>query len=499
MNYADTIIENYKKKLNCIQQNLNTTKIFPDRNEPLKVLDFGHEAVLKTIFRFKVCFLEELTILFAYCYSKQKFEALIVDLENQQYIKSQVSKDFGKYFILTTKALYYIQTDRNIPFDECNISEDKFPNEQKLLFYKSLLGYYCNRVFNRLTEKHWHNYLSLNKGFRRDYAKKQFIKQFVYSQKDKKAYSKTEAETFADNFLPTLDSDVELSQKYKNFIKYMKENHFDAMLRFHFLKDYYNELGLCREQAIEDTINELSNTFNNVYRDRHFTYRNMLYKYSGNSPSLKSEFELFTVNELLKVMAITRRSLLNSQKSTKTETELQELTQKIEDIDNKTNTLTKIRDVLVQDFEVMIFDKFSITDIPLFIEATVNLDTLFNMKVYITGCSRTEEGKLCLEFSIVQSSIEEPSTNYIFKRLEALFRFYRSHLLMFDYKIKLITYTPKQKELLETKLTTVKQDFELLSEYSLLLSKFEEGIEVISTKQHLNERYETFREIGKYL
>ena len=230
--------------------------------------------------------------------------------------------------------------------------------------------------------------------------------------------------------------------------------------------------------------------------------RSLLFYYvlsNLNSPGLKSEFELFTINELLKVMAITRRSLLNSQKSTKTETELQELTQKIEDIENKTDTLTKIRDVLVQDFEVMVFDKYSITDIPLFIEATVNLDTLFNMKVYITGCSKTEDEKLCLEFSIVQSSIEEPSTNYIFKRLEALYKFYYSHLLMFDYKIQLITYTPKQKELLESKLATVKQDFELLSEYSLLLSKFEEGIEVISTKKHLNERYETFREIGKYL
>ena len=133
MNYADTIIENYKKKLNCIQYNMNATGIFPDRNEPLKILDYGRESVLKVIYRFRVGFLEELTILFSFCYSKQKFETLIVDLENQQYIKSQVSKDYGKYFILTTKALYYIQTDRNIPFDECNISEDKFPNEQKLL------------------------------------------------------------------------------------------------------------------------------------------------------------------------------------------------------------------------------------------------------------------------------------------------------------------------------------------------------------------------------
>lgn len=498
MNYADTIIENYKKKLNCIQYNMNATGIFPDRNEPLKILDYGRESVLKVIYRFRVGFLEELTILFAFCYSKQKFEALIVDLENQQYIKSQVSKDYGKYFILTTKALYYIQTDRNIPFDECNISEDKFPNEQKLLFYKSLLGYYCNRVFNRLTEKHWHNYLSLNKGFRRDYAKKQFIKQFVYSQKDKKAYSKTEAETFADNFLPTLDSNEELSQKYKNFIKYMKEHHSDSMLRFHFLKDYYNDLGLYREQAIEDTLNELNNTFNNIYRDRYFTYRKILYKYSGNSESLKSEFELFTVNELLKVMAITKRSLSNSQKSTKTETELQELTQKIEDIDNKISHFKKIVAILEQDFETMVFDKFSDTDIALFVESIITLDTLYNMKVYITGCSRTEEEKLCLEFSIFQPTIEEPSTNYIFKRLEAIIRFYRSHLLMFDFKINLITYTPKQKEILQSKLLTLKEDFKSFTEYSILVSAFDD-IEVVATKQHLNERYETFREIGKYL
>lgn len=497
-NYADTIIKNYKKKLNCVQYNMNTTGIFPDRNEPLKSLDFGQETVLKTIFRFKIGFLEELSVLFAYCYSKQKFESLIADLESQEYITSQVSKDYGKYFVLTPKALYYIYTDRTTPFAECNISEDKLPKEQRLIFYKCLLGYFSNQVFEKLIEKHWNSYKREEKDFRRDYSKKQFIKQYIYSQTNKNAYSKTEAETFATKFIPTLDSDEELTQRYKRFIQHLKEHSTEPMLRFQFLKDYYNSHNRCREQAIGETVNELKLIFNNVYRDRYFTYRTELYHLSGNSPGVKSEFDLFTVNELLRVMAITKRSLLNSQKTEKTESKLQEILQQIEDLDRKMEQLTNIKENLEPSFETMVFDKYSVKDIPQFIEAHITLDTLSNMKVYLTGCI-TDSGKPCLEFSIFQPTIEEMSVNYLFKRLEAIFKFYRSYLFMFDYRIRIITYNTKQKEQIETKLATVREELEFFPEYQMLLLAFDEGIKVVATKQHLTERYETFREIGKHI
>lgn len=498
-NYADVIIENYKKKLNLIQQNLNTTGIFPDRNEPLKVLDYGHEAVLKTIFRFKVCFLEELTILFAYCYSKQKFETLIANLEHQEYIKSKVSKDYGKYFTLTQKALYYIYTDRVTPFSECHISEDQFPNESKLVYHKCVNGYYSNQAFKKLTNKYWNEYQKQDKSFRKQYPREQFIKQFVYSQTDKTAYSKTEADSFANSYMTTLNTDEELLSKYKKFVSYFKEHSSDTILKFHFLKDFYNSLKIGREQAIKSTLEELNSIFNNLYRDRSFTYRTKLYELSGNTPCVKSEFELYTINELLRNMQITKKSLLNTQKSEKSEAELQETIQQISDIEKRTAILTKSKETLEQNFETMVFDKYSVKDIPLFIEANITLDTLSNMKVYITGCSKNESGKPCLEFGIFQPTIEEMSVSYLFKRLEAIFKFYRSFLFMFDYRIRIVTYNTKQKEQLETKLSTVREEIEFFPEYQMLLLAFDEGIEVVATKQHLTERYETFREIGKHI
>ena len=498
-NYADVIIDNYRKKLNLIQHNMNTTGIFPDRNEPLKVLDCGHEAVLKTIFRLKVSFLEELTILFAYCYSKQKFEALIADLEAQGYIKSKVSKDYGKYFTLTQKALYYIHTDRKTPFSECHISEDPFPNESKLIYHKCVNGYFSNQVFQRLTDKYWNEYLTQDKDFRKEYPRQQFIKQFVYSQTDKNAYSKTEADSFAKSYMPTLNEDEELLQKYKNFVRYFKEHDSDTMLRFNFLKDFYNSLKLGREQAVKNALEELSRIFNNIYRDRSFTYRTKLYELSGNSPGVKAEFDLYTINELLRNMLIIKKSLLNTQKSEKSEDKLQEILQRIEDIEQRTELLTRTKETLEKGFETLVFDKYSVRDIPQFIETNITLDTLSNMKVYITGLNKGESGKYCLEFSIFQPTIEEMSVSYLFKRFEAIFKFYRSYLFMFDYRIKVVTHTQKQKEQLETKIATIREDFEMFPEYQMLLLAFDDGIEVVATKQHLKERFETFKELGKYI
>ena len=147
----------------------------------------------------------------------------------------------------------------------------------------------------------------------------------------------------------------------------------------------------------------------------------------------------------------------------------------------------------------MVFDKMGSNDVALFTEKIVTLESLKNLNVYITSCTKNPTDKYCLEFSIIQPDCEEVAISYLFSRLEAIHKFYRNNLFMFDYRIKIVTYTPKQRELLETKLTTVKEDFEMLPEYAMLLLVFDEAITVVSTKCHFRERYEVFNDIKKYI
>lgn len=496
--YVTRLFANYKEKLGNIHNNMKARGIFPNRTEPLKVLDFGAETVLKTIFRFRVAFLEELTVLFAYCYSKQAFETLILFLEEQQYIESRVSKEYGKYFIPTKKALYYLYTDKKTPFAESTIAEINFPKESRLIMRKCLCGIFSNRVFTELTQKYWDMYQKQELEVKLTYQKKQFLKQFVYSKTSKSAFSKKEAEEFAEAQLPLLKLDEVLWGRYKRFVQYFKEHSHDTELRFHFMRDYYNSIRKNRDDALSETIACLDAIINNVYSDKTVFFRNELYHLSNKSEQLQKEFDYSYYGELHRILRITKTSLLNTNQAGKSAEELGEITQHLEELDTGMEWLDEQRSVLKESFEAMVFERFDINDVAQFTEATITFDSLKEMHVYLTGISQGPSGKPCLEFSVIQPSDEEVGISYLFKRIESVFKFYRQNLLMFDYRIQVVTHSPKQKEQMEQKLSTVKEDFSLLPEYGLLLLAFDD-MKVIATKQHLKERYEAFREVQKYI
>ena len=273
--YVNRLFANYKEKLGNIHNNMKTRGIFPNRADPLKVLDFGTETVLKTIFRFRVAFLEELYILFSFCYSKQAFETLILFLEEQQYIVSKVSKEYGKYFVPTKNALYYLYTDRKTPFSESVIAEINFPKESRLIMRKCLCGIFSYRVFTKLVQKYWDMYQKQELEVKLIYQKKQFLKQFVYSKTSKSAFSKKEAEDFAVEQLPLMKQDAALWERYKRFVQYFKENSQDTELRFHFLRDYYNSIRKNREEALCETVACLDAILNNVYSDKTMFFRKL--------------------------------------------------------------------------------------------------------------------------------------------------------------------------------------------------------------------------------
>lgn len=498
MNYAKELIEKQKQKQQNIESNLQTIGIFPDRNELMKKLSLGEELILKITYDLRIAFLEEMTFIFSYCYSKSKFEQIILNLESQGYIQSAVSRDYGKYWTLTKAGLYYIYKDPANDTDDITFNEDKLPSSNsnsKLYIAKAINGCFAKEVFFKMTAELWNKYQSETKDFRRSYAKEQYIKRELFpSQMQKKSYTKQEEAGFVSSYMPQLE-DEEEQQNYKKFVSLVKANLDDDFVKFNFLKDYYNSHNEGREKALLKTYQTFKGIFNNIYRSNYHSWRRQLYAMTNKSANLNYEYQLFYTNEYLKLLNITKKSLLKSSKE-KTADELSEILSKINDLDTYIAELEKKKEILQPEFESMLFSKYGSKDEPVFEEEICTLETLRNKNVYITNASKQENKKIKITFGIFQSSNEEMSVGYLFSRIEQIFRFYQMALISMDYEIKIYCYTPKEAELIKTKLKTVKEGFKELSEYSMLLLVFDE-IEVIFTERHFKERYEVFKDLRK--
>lgn len=489
MNYAKQLIENQKQKQQNIETNLNTG-LFPNRNEPMKKLSLGEELILKITYDLRIAFLEEMTFIFSYCYSKGKFEEIIKSLEAQGYIQSKTSRDFGKYWTLTKTALYYIYKSPNNETDDFTFNEDKLPNNtSKLYIPKVMNGCFAKEIFFKMTAELWNKYKSESKDFRRQYAKEQYIKREKFKPK-KNSYTKQEEAEFVALYMSKLED-----EDYKKFISLVKANLSDDFVKFNFLKDYYNSHNEGREKALLKTYQTFKGIYNNIYRSNFHRYRHQLYTMTNKSSKLNCEYQLFYTNEYLKLLNITKKSLLKSSKE-KTADELAETLDKIKDIETYIKELEQKKETLEPDFEAMLFSRYGARDEAVFELSVVTLETLRNNNVYITNAVKQPNGKFKITFGIFQTSNEELSVGFLFSRIELIFRFYQLALISVDYEIKVYCYTPADAELIKTKLKTVKEGFEELTEYSMLLLVFDD-IETISTQQHYRERFEVFKNLRK--
>lgn len=495
MNYSQQLIKDYQIKIENIQKNINRSPLFPDRKEPTKYLTFGYEMILKVTFKLRICFLEEMQFLFAFCYSKTKFEKVILELEEMGYIQSEISKDYGKYWCLSQEALHYIYRNSSNPEDTTKVTEDKLPksDSSKLYFLKIMNGYFSQMVFRSYLDSVWQHYKSQTKEFRNQYSKEQYIKHIVYNKDENSGYSKAQAQKFFEEQLPVLESSIESYQGYKDFLKKIRPKLSDDMVKFSFLKDYFNSLAIGRTKSAENTLLLINNISNNIYRDKYYTFREELYQKTNHSSHIKEDYELFTLSELIHIAKITRKSLLNTNSDNKAENELKELNDKINSLDSFIEAQTPRIDELREEFNFMVFDKYNINDVPMYKEVHISLDTLRDSNVFIIDMSVQDSGKPKISFGIFQTSCEEMTSTFIFTRLEKIFRYYRKNLLSCDYDITIFTYTNQHKELIETKLKTVKEDFNQLTEYAFFLSVFDE-MQVVATKNHFQERYKVFEQ-----
>lgn len=496
MSYIESVIIKHREKMNNVPNNIKRDFLFPDRKNPVKNLSKGETLILKMTFQLRCAFLEQFYYIFAYAYSKQNFQKMIQGLEEQGYIQSKTSKDFGKYWILTNYALFYIYFKSEDEFSNVRITEDSFPNESRLIYLKCLNGYYSNQVFKAFTDSVFAEYRNENKDFCRNYGKEQYIKQYIFPQAATN-YSKKACDDFTADYISLFNNDKEQLENHKKFVKAIKDNA-DAeyvdntLLRFAFIKDYFNEKHTDKEETLMK-IEELFNAFlNNVYRDRQYTFKRDFCILCNRNSHLEEEYNLFLTNELIRLFRIQRSSLLNTKIENKSDEEQKEIIDKITEVDTKLNELNKKAELLQEDFEYMLFDRYE-GDNAVFVPEVITLEKLKAIQVHILNAFIQSNGRYKITFGIIQPKMEELSLAALISRIEKIFQYYiKSELYSVDYEIKIITYNRRQKEILTEKMKSVKEFFASLQEYALILPILDE-IEIIAVELHTMERFQVFK------
>lgn len=492
-NYSKELIQKYQQKQNTIKKNLLTKSLFPNRANPIQSLSPAEEFFLKATYSLKVGFLQEFTFLFAYIYSKQKFEKAVLELEHQGYIKSQQNREYGKYWVLTATSLFYLTTDQTEDFLSYNLKDDSFPSSKRLVYYKVLNGLFCQRVFKQRTDNLMTTFRSQEKEKRVQYQKEQFIKAYLFPN-TKQTYTKEAASKFVSDVWDELEANEDIQTQYKNFIRSFKENakaenvnH--TMLQFAFLKDYFNGLGLSREQSVKETSN-FFNLFQTAYRGDAYISRITLYRKLKNE-AVKSDLELFTYTELIAYLTMVKRNLSKTKPSDDDEATL--LSFKLDSLEKRIASMEQTVSTRQEEFETMVFDTLK-NEIATFKPSVVTIKSLADIQCHIIGFKEsTEDSRPLIIWGIFQPNEEDFSVTALFSRIERIYQYQSHHLPMADFKLIICTYTNSQGETILRKLDTVKESFEDIGHYGLLLYHFDE-MEVVATQQSMKERYEIFKE-----
>ena len=492
-NYSKELIQKYQQKQNTIKNNLLTQNLFPNRANPIQSLAPAEEFFLKATYALRVGFLQEFTFLFAYIYSKQRFEKAVIDLEQQGYIKSQQNREYGKYWVLTATSLFYLTTDQTEDFLSYNLKDDSFPSSKRLVYYKVLNGLFCQRVFKQRTDNLMTTFRSQEKEKRVQYQKEQFIKAYLFPN-TKQTYTKEAASKFVSDVWDELEANEDIQTQYKNFIRSFKENakaenvnH--TMLQFAFLKDYFNGLGLSREQSVKETSN-FFNLFQTAYRGDAYTSRITLYRKLKNE-AVKTDLELFTYTELIAYLTMVKRNLSKTKPSDDDEATL--LSLKLDSLEKRIASMEQTVSTRQEEFETMVFDTLK-NEIATFKPSVVTIKSLADIQCHIIGFKEsTEDSRPLIIWGIFQPNEEDFSVTALFSRIERIYQYQSHHLPMADFKLIICTYTNSQGETILRKLDTVKESFEDIGHYGLLLYHFDE-MEVVATQQSMKERYEIFKE-----
>lgn len=505
MTFTETILQTYKDKYIRAEGNLKLVdNLFPDTSNPTKKLDNGYTLILQMIFGFRIGFLEEFTILFSFAYSKAKLEKAIMELEKMGYIICQYDKQTGKAFTLTKQALYYFYTtqkERELgtmpPF---TFSQDTFPKSNRMMYYKTLNGFYARYFFNILTSLVQSRYNKEDAYFRREYTKEQFINQYLFPEVRDKGWSKALAKEFYNQSVDKL-SDVE-SPEYKQFLAFVKAYKEEVskttiqalLLKGAFLRDYTNQIMDGKDNAISLMRQIMDNAPNNVLRGNPYHFWNRLYSYT-HSKNIQCDSMRFYNDEALRYFKLQHHSLLNS----KVERPKEEQDQILKHITELETQIKKceLNTIQYNDFfECSVFKGYNENDIATFDTLPVTMDTLKNQSIFITSVTSRPKEKPLITFSIILNTNDDLPTSTLFGKLEKIYLYSLKNLASFDYQINLFTYRQSDIDVLKEKLKVINAQFKELGCYGLLLPKLQE-LQIISVEMHPKERHEMFKILKK--
>lgn len=495
--YTKSIVDTYNKKWGNVTQAMMNSNFIPNRKDPSYSLDGKGELILKFTFKMKVAFLEEIEFLLAFVSSKQSTEALVLDLEEQGYISSSISRDLGKFWVLTPLALYYFYTDTSKAFKDMNIPSQSLPTNSKLMLYKVQNAFIVSDVFDEMVGKLYSYYKSsLSKEAKQLYQKQIYIQQFIMSEKEKKM-APLAKEQYYKTYLEEHDLSKETNESYARYINHFK-NEATTIHFFNLLKDFLSskEGTPFREKALSLTRELLDAQFTNIYCDTKTSFRKRLYDNTSGNNHLAKEYKLYLIEELLKQFNIAKRNNNNTKLENKSHEEVILLQKRLKELDDVIAQYEKQKAILSSEFEAILYDKISDNDLPIFKEQCLTLESLRTGYIYITNVEKQEESKPLVTFTIFQPSFDELSVAFLFSKCERIFQFCLHNLVLCDYQIQVCVYSAPHKTLVENKIKTLKEQFESISHYSLLLPIVDQ-MKVLSVERHFKERYEVFREIKK--
>ena len=504
MTYDEVIKQRYGDRYGLVQTNLMKKEgLFPDMGDRTKTLDMGRTLVLQLIFGLKAGFLEEVTSIFSLAYSKHTFEKLILSLEEDGWILSRNTKAFGKAFILSDNALYFLynagagSTEGGAP--QAKVSSDSFPNEKKLKAYKVINGIVARHALDAMLGFIGEEFSRRPREYRMEYTKSQFLTSFVFpASKGSSPYSTKDVSEFLSEALENLSKDEALLGRYRQYVKEMKlalagESMEDLQIKHCFYRDYANATLTPRENAL-CLLRKVLTFPNNIFRGNPYVFWNDLYQASGEARGIKADFQRFYDDELLRNYSIVKRNLGNTKSDN--EEELQKTLSSIGDLERAIQRGQERQEKYREYFECMAFKCYDEHDIPTFEPKEIHLGTLKNNACYISNIRKAEGEKPIITFAVLDDSLDEIAAPLLFKRLEYIFLYYRNNLIAFDFEIHLYTYKKSGVPVLREKLRTITQQFKDIGEYALLLPKLMD-LSIIPTEIHPGERFQIMQAFQK--
>lgn len=531
-NYIKLILSDYQERIQTEQAVLSNTGVFPNMNKPINKLNLISELILKVTYLLKINFLEETAVLFAFAYSKPQIEKIILDLEGQDYLHSEVSPSFGKTFALTRQGIYYMKYHPSYctskkDYQELSINEDAIPREAGLMKYKNTASYLSQKIFYCKLLQEISRFRAMDKTERQHYARAQYVRYYTYKDfltwdtevkrsfliklgfqadiVDRYATSSLFSSTFSQCFthyyinLYGEDSIEELPayQVFKRKInKALKEKPVTDDFLFHFLKDFINGAEPNKEIILKETFQTFQSGICNMFRTKEVSFRDAMIMQSNNKDNLTREKALYLYGEKERLLSIHRRNLIKTNAFQKDagEAALVEATEKLELLDKELELTSATIQRLEEDFALLLYECFHPDGINRPKEKVITFKQLKSSGIYLGGITKGE-GKDVITFVIVSATYDPIDLTALFQRLEKIWSFYYKCLIQYDFEIKILCYGEQRtKQTMKTFQKALEWIGEL-REYQLFHLLLTERVSIINCEFHLRERYEAYKEL----